>query len=100
MQHIYDIGTNDYMGVKFNSVFNELVSFLVCAPALPPCLGHDVSESVHQFNMFFCIYYFVANEWFQVAYLNSALCNFFAGIMIDFQSLPLLLRCRKVARQC
>jgi len=31
-------------GIKFDSVFNQLQSFHVCKPGLPPCLGHDLME--------------------------------------------------------
>jgi len=28
-------------GIKLNSVLNELPDFHVCAPSMPPCIGHD-----------------------------------------------------------
>lgn len=33
-------------GIKFNSIFNNLTSFHVCNPGLPPCVAHDLFEGV------------------------------------------------------
>lgn len=65
-----------YMGIKFNSKFNELLSFHVCNPGLPSCYGHDLMEGVviHDLKLF--ITYFIDQEWFSLDQLNEAIENF------------------------
>jgi hypothetical protein len=36
----------NYEGIKANSVLHRLPEFHVCAPVLPPCLGHDLFEDI------------------------------------------------------
>lgn len=50
---------NSYEGIKFNSIFNELQYFHVCAPGLPPCIGHDLFEGVVAFDLKLYINYFI-----------------------------------------
>jgi len=38
-------------GIKFDSVFNQLQSFHVCKPGLPPCLGHDLMEGIVAYDL-------------------------------------------------
>ena len=38
-------------GVRFNSIFNNLASFHVCSPGLPPCFAHDLFEGVVSYEL-------------------------------------------------
>lgn len=42
---------NNYQGVKLNSKFDDLSSYHVCEPGLPPCLGHDLFEGVVAYDL-------------------------------------------------
>lgn len=65
-----------YHGVKFDSIFNKLKYFHVCAPGLSPCLAHDLHEGVVAHDLKLFIGYFVAQEWFSYELLNKALDKF------------------------
>lgn len=69
-------GAQMSMGIKRQSVFNELEYFHVCAPGLPPCLAHDLFEGVVAFDMALYIQYFVLNKWFTYAQLNRHIVSF------------------------
>ena len=66
VQHLREYpDVNVYMGVKGDSVFNELKYFNVCQPGLPPCLGHDLFEGVISYDLALFIKYFVKiKKWF------------------------------------
>lgn len=49
-------------GVKFKSVFNSLKYFNVCQPGLPPCLGHDIFESVLSYDVALYLKYFIKKK--------------------------------------
>lgn len=49
-----------YEGIKFNSIFNQLKTFHVCNPGLPPCIAHDLFEGVVAYDMALFIRYFVS----------------------------------------
>ena len=70
------IEKNDYEGVKFNSVFNELKNFHVCLPGLPPCLGHDLFEGIIAYDLWLLINYFIENKWFSLKQLNTRIEKF------------------------
>jgi hypothetical protein len=38
-------------GVRYNSIFNNLASFHVCNPGLPPCVAHDLFEGVVSYDL-------------------------------------------------
>ncbi|KAL7297210.1 hypothetical protein TKK_0009616 [Trichogramma kaykai] len=42
---------NDHKGIKFNSIFNQLKYYHVCAPGLPPWIGHDLFEGVIAYDL-------------------------------------------------
>lgn len=50
------------VGVKFDSLFNELTYFHVCQPGLPPCLGHDLFEGIVSFDLAIYIKHLVMVE--------------------------------------
>ena len=63
-------------GIKFDSVFNELQSYHVCKPGLPPCLGHDLLEGIVAVDMALYINYFVGIKWFTYDLLNNRILHF------------------------
>ncbi|XP_034237337.1 uncharacterized protein LOC117642850 [Thrips palmi] len=67
---------NTRMGVKLNSIFNELEHFHVCNPGLPPCLAHDLHEGVAAVDMAWFVYYFICNGWFTTEQLNAKTASF------------------------
>ena len=58
-------------GVKFESTFNQLKSFHVCGPGLPPCLAHDLFEGVVAYDLPLFLKYFVKQKWFTIDRLNK-----------------------------
>lgn len=52
---------------------NELSYFHVCNPGLPPCIAHDLFESIVPYDLIYCIKYFVTEHWFTYNFLNSRL---------------------------
>ena len=46
-------------GIKFNSPFNSLKYFHVCAPGLPPCLGHDLFEGLVSYDLALYMKHFI-----------------------------------------
>ena len=56
--------SNNYQGIKFDSVFNRLKGYHVCQPGLLPCFGYDLLEGIVAFDMFQMIVYFVSKRWF------------------------------------
>lgn len=65
-RNIQELATSgdNVVGVKFNSPFNQLNSFHVCQPGLPPCLGHDLFEGVVASDLKLYIDYLVNQEKF------------------------------------
>lgn len=64
-------------GVKFDSLFNRLRYFHVCAPGLPPCLGHDLFEGVVSYDIALYVQYFVHKcRWFTLEELNRSISLF------------------------
>lgn len=68
---------NNFQGVKFDSIFNELQYYHVCNPGLPPCLGHDLFEGVVYYDLAIFIHYMVkVKKWFTYAILNQIIVKF------------------------
>lgn len=65
-----------YYGIKFNSVFNNLLYYHVCNAGLPPCLGHDLMEDVITYDVALFINYFMNQNWFTLSELNKLIDNF------------------------
>lgn len=75
--HLEDHEENHHQGIKFNSCFNSLRYFHVCAPGLPPCLGHDLFEGVVDYDVAMFIQYWIKQKhWFTYADLNIMLVQF------------------------
>nr|XP_054930443.1 uncharacterized protein LOC126537830 isoform X1 [Dermacentor andersoni] len=70
-------GSSIEKGVKFNSLFNQLKYFHVCAPGLPPCLAHDLFEGVVSFDISLYIKHFVTVlKWISLEDLNQRITCF------------------------
>lgn len=67
---------NCYQGIKFSSIFNELEHFHICAPGLPPCIGHDLFEGIVAFDLKLFIDYFIREKWFTLNELNMRIDKF------------------------
>lgn len=63
-------------GVKEQSVFNQLDSFHVSAPGLPPCIAHDLFIGIVSKDMSLFIKYFVKKKWFSYETLNRRIAHF------------------------
>ena len=63
-------------GIKINSVFNQLQSFHVCRPGLPPCIGHDLFEGVVAYDLPLFVKHFVDQHWFTYDILNAQIRRF------------------------
>jgi hypothetical protein len=64
-------------GVKVHSVLDSLLYFHVCAPGLPPCVGHDLFEGVIDADLFLYINHIVNKlKWFSFNYLNGIVVQF------------------------
>ena len=63
-------------GIKINSVFNQLQSFHVCRPGLPPCIGHDLFEGVVAYDLPLFVKHFVDQHWFTYDILNARIRRF------------------------
>lgn len=64
-------------GIKFDSLFNELSSYHVCQPGLPPCLGHDLFEGVVSYDLALCIQHLVkVDRKFTYLELNRRISQF------------------------
>lgn len=74
------IENNSVQGIKFNSIFNKLQYFHVCAPGLPPCIGHDLFEGVVAFDLKLYIDYFILKKWFTLIELNTLIDKFHYSI--------------------
>ncbi|XP_034253633.1 uncharacterized protein LOC117652659 [Thrips palmi] len=61
----------NHRGVKYDSPFNAIPGFHVCAPALPCCIGHDLGQGVISWDLKLFIQYFVAEGWFDIETLND-----------------------------
>lgn len=68
---------NNVNGIKFNSAFNGLKYYHVCAPGLPPCLGHDIFEGVGDYDVAMVLKHLInAKGWFTYAELNQRIIMF------------------------
>lgn len=63
-------------GVKFASLFNELQTFHVCGPGLPPCIAHDLLEGVVGYDVHLFLSYFVKEGWFTWENINRKFQTF------------------------
>jgi hypothetical protein len=64
-------------GVKVDSVLNSLLYFHVCAPGLPPCVGHDLFEGVIDADLFLYINHMVNKlKWLSFDYFNRIVVQF------------------------
>lgn len=79
-QHIEDLRESNretVCGIKFDSVFNQLIYSHVCQPGLPPCLGHDLFEGVVSCDLALCINHLVNKEkHFTYVELNRSISQF------------------------
>lgn len=76
LDHIERENLNDYKGIKFNSVFNELTYFHVVQPGLPPCLGHDIFEGVVAYDVFLYVKELIKDNVFTIDFLNDRINKF------------------------
>jgi hypothetical protein len=76
LKEIKEKNLKSYQGVKFNSVFNELYTYRVCNPGLPPCLGHDLFEGVVALDSKLFINYFLKKKWFSIFTLDNRIETF------------------------
>ncbi|XP_031780303.1 uncharacterized protein LOC100679989 isoform X1 [Nasonia vitripennis] len=68
--------SNDFEGIKFDSVFNQLQYYHVCSPGLPPCIGHDLFEGIITYDLRLFIDYLIQQKWFTLQQLNSRIDKF------------------------
>lgn len=67
----------DVKGIKVNSDFNNLKSYHVCQPGLPPCLGHDIFEGVLSYDVALYLKHFIKKKkWFTYSLLNRRIKQF------------------------
>ena len=64
-----------FKGIKKNSPLNQIKSYHVCNPGLPPCIAHDLFEGIVQYDLMLAIKYFLKKHWFRVGLLNYRLQN-------------------------
>jgi hypothetical protein len=81
----YSIGVNhinthpeelSYNGIKFNCIFNDLLSYHVCSPGLPACLAHDIFEGIVPYDVALILKVLIKKGCFTNIYLNHALKKF------------------------
>lgn len=64
-------------GIKVNSIFNNLESFHVSQPGLPPCLGYDLFEGVLTYDLPLYLKNMIKNKkWFTYSLLNRHIKQF------------------------
>lgn len=63
-------------GIKCESVLNDLKSFHVCNPGLPPCFGHDMMEGVLAYDVMLIVKHFVKKGLITYNKLNNAIETF------------------------
>lgn len=68
----------NFQGVKYRpSPFNsELLQFHVCAPAMPPCLAHDLFEGIIKNVLPKILNSFIEKNWFDLDTLNRRIKSF------------------------
>lgn len=81
LNHIERGNLNDYKGVKFNSVFNELTYFHVVQPGLPPCIGHDIFEGVVAYDVFLFVKDLIKDNVLTIDILNDRINKFPYGVL-------------------
>ncbi|CAN7939906.1 unnamed protein product [Ixodes hexagonus] len=65
------------LGIKFDSKFNRLKYFHVCAPGLLPCLGHDLFEGVVSYDLALYLNHFIKQcRWLSIEELNKKILLF------------------------
>lgn len=75
-------------GIKLNSAFNGLKYYHVCAPGLPPCLGHDIFEGVGDYDLALILKNLInVKGWLTYAELNQRI-NMFPYLGADAASKP------------
>ena len=79
---------NNVNGIEFNSMFNGLKYYQVCAPGLPPCLGHDIFGGVGDYDVAMILKHPInVKGWFTYAELNQRI-NMFNYAGADASSKP------------
>ena len=91
LQKITGSKQSDCQGVKFDSVFNRLDYYHVCDPGLPPCLGHDLLESVVAHDLKLYIDTLIELKWFSLNQLNARI-NKFAYSIEDQRDKPCIVK--------
>lgn len=71
---------SNHMGIKFNSLFNELQYFHVCQPGLPPCIGHDIFEGVIAYDMLLFVKQFMTELSLSQDLVNGKINAFHFGV--------------------
>jgi hypothetical protein len=79
----------NFKGVKFDSKFNELASFHVCDPGLPPCIGHDLFHGSFSKDLQLIVNKLVELNIFTIGFLN-ALLRKFVKMYRNYNSFPKL----------
>jgi hypothetical protein len=80
---------SNFKGVKFDSKFNELQSYHVCDPGLPPCIGHDLFHGSFSKDLQLIVNKLVELNIFTIGFLN-ALLRKFVKMYRHFNSFPKL----------
>lgn len=65
-----------HIGVKSDSILNELSEFHVTDPSLPPCLAHDLFEGVLDWDLSEIISNLVEKNWFSYPSLKRLIQGF------------------------
>lgn len=77
IKDLRETNSESVFGIKFDSVFNQLLYFHVCGPGLPPCLGHDLFEGVVSSDLALCINHLVnKGKHFTFEELNRRISQF------------------------
>ena len=64
-------GKSSVRGIKDRCIFNAIYNFHCAAPAMAPCVGHDLFEGIVQYDMKLMIQYFINKNYFSLNYLND-----------------------------
>jgi hypothetical protein len=81
-KHIADVTVlqqNDtqenYKGIKFDSILNQLKNFHICQPGLPPCISHDIFEGILQYDLILLIHHYSDTKADFYDFLNMSLTS-------------------------